>query len=143
MVPTLFGRIQTRIALLAVIGGIWTLIIAPLLPGATSAGAAYRVAFTVLALIIVAGVVWEFVYHFLQQFRWEKDWPTLFGLLTAINEGVVVWLLARYVLPPDLRPSAIAFAILFTTTWLIVWLVANGPIRAVFPHWRFNGGRFA
>ena len=23
---------------------------------------------------------WEFLYHGLQQFRWEKDWPTLFGL---------------------------------------------------------------
>jgi hypothetical protein len=32
MVPTLYGRIQTRIVLLAVVGGLWTLIITPLLP---------------------------------------------------------------------------------------------------------------
>ena len=32
MVPTLYGRIQTRIVLLIVVGGIWTLIITPFLP---------------------------------------------------------------------------------------------------------------
>ena len=37
---------------------------------------------------------WEFVYHFLQQFRWEKDWPSLFGLVTGVNEGALVWVLA-------------------------------------------------
>ncbi len=28
------------------------------------------------------------------QFRWEKDWPTMFGYLTGINEGIVAYLVA-------------------------------------------------
>ncbi len=55
MLPTLNGRIQTR--------------------------------------VIVLGVGWELIYHLIRQFRWEKDWPTLFGLLTAVKEGALLWLL--------------------------------------------------
>ena len=39
--------------------------------------------------------MWEFVYHLLQQFRWEKDWPTLFGLLVGIPEGLLAYAVAR------------------------------------------------
>ena len=35
-----------------------------------------------------------------------------------------------------------AFLIHFTTTWLLVWFVVNGPIRVLLPRWRFRGGRF-
>lgn len=41
MVTTLGGRIQTRIAVLAVIGGLWTLFITPLLPGLGDLSTAY------------------------------------------------------------------------------------------------------
>jgi hypothetical protein len=44
----------------------------------------FCVAFLVLLAVAVLGVVWELIYHFLMQFRWEKDWPTLFGLLTLV-----------------------------------------------------------
>ena len=33
------------------------------------------------------------------------------------------------------------FLVQFLTTWLLVWLVANGPMRVPFVHWRFRGGR--
>ena len=42
MLPTLNGRIQTRIFLLLVVGGIWTLLITPMLPPGASLSAAYR-----------------------------------------------------------------------------------------------------
>ncbi len=35
-----------------------------------------------------------------------------------------------------------AFLIQFITTWLVVWLVANGPVQIFFSRWRFRGGRF-
>lgn len=99
MLPTLWGRIQTRVLVLGILGGVWTLVLIPFLwllsPGSPSAADVLRVAYTVLFTVIVLGVAWEFVYHFLQQFRWEKDWPTLFGLVTAINEGVVAWLVVH------------------------------------------------
>ena len=96
----------------------------------------------VLLVVLVLGVLWEFVYHGIQQFRWEKDWPTLFGLLTGIPEGLLVWFLfAGGAIPwVDSLPGP-AFAIHFASTWLIVWLVANGPMRVPFIHWRINGGR--
>ncbi|MEJ3654625.1 hypothetical protein WEH80_16790 [Actinomycetes bacterium KLBMP 9759] len=145
MLPTLNGRIQTRIFLLAVVGGIWTLLISPVLPGLGGAGIGeiYRMTFTVLVTTIVLGIGWELIYHFIQQFRWEKDWPTLFGLVTVLNEGALVWLLLTFgIVPglPDGVPLA-AFVILFATTWVIVWLIANGPMRVPFIHWRFRGGR--
>jgi len=143
VVPTLYGRIQTRIVLLIVVGGIWTLIITPFLPTGQSLSASYRTTFLVLLTVLVLGVLWEFVYHGLQQFRWEKDWPTFFGLLTMINEGIVVWLFLSAGLVPGVDDVPLsAFLIQFITTWLVVWLVANGPVQIFFSRWRFRGGRF-
>ncbi|MGH3825253.1 MAG: hypothetical protein ACRDRA_20805 [Pseudonocardiaceae bacterium] len=142
MVPTLGGRIQTRIAVLAVIGGLWTLAITPILPGLGDLSTAYRGTFAVLLTVLVLGVGWEFVYHFLQQFRWEKDWPTLFGLLTGINEGVLVWVLLELGSVPGVPPIPwLAFIIDFSTVWLVTWLWVNGPMRVPFIRWRFRGGK--
>lgn len=144
MLPTLNGRIQTRIFLLVVVGGLWTLIITPALPGLTGELAAdYRTTFAVLVTTIVLGIGWELVYHFIQQFRWEKDWPTLFGLVTVVPEGVLIWFLLQLgVVPGPAGPVPLpAYVILFLSTWILVWLAANGPMRVPFIHWRFRGGR--
>jgi hypothetical protein len=139
MLPTLHGRIQTRIFMLAVFGGLVTLVLTPFLPGDPS----YRITYLVLATVTVLGVAWEFVYHWLQQFRWEKDWPTLFGLVTAINEGVLVWLPLRLEWVPGIDgvPPFSAFLILFLVVWLVVWVWVNGPMRVPLIRWRFRGGR--
>ncbi|GAC68656.1 hypothetical protein [Gordonia soli] len=145
MVPTLWGRLQSRVLVLGIVGGVWTILIGPLLPDGAPLGTTYRVAFTVLATVIVLGLVWELLYHLLQQFRWEKDWPTLFGLVTGINEGILAWIVVSAVplLPDGVELSPLGFSVQFVTTWLLVWAIQNGPLRAVFPHWRFDGGRFA
>ncbi|MGK8488219.1 hypothetical protein [Nocardia asiatica] len=146
MLPTLNGRIQTRLLALSVIGFVVALIITPVLPtGPLSIGQAYRVTLSVLLATVLVGVLWELLYHFLQQFRWEKDWPTLFGFVTILNEGALMWVLVRYttvVLPEHLRPSLTAFLIQFVVTWMVFWLIVNGPMRVVFHRWRFQGGRF-
>ena len=141
MTPTLNGRIQTRIFLMLTVGVVWTLLITPVLPTGASLGDSYGATFSVLLLVTVLGVLWELVYHGLQQFRWEKDWPTLFGLLTAVPEGLLVWfLIAGGATWLDGMPGA-AFLMHFVTTWLLVWLTANGPMRVPFVHWRNAGGR--
>lgn len=146
MLPTLNGRIQTRVLALGVIGCFVALIITPLLPtGSLSLGQSYRVTLSILLATVLVGVLWELLYHFLQQFRWEKDWPTLFGFLTMVNEGALMWVLVRYttvVLPESLHPSLTAFLIQFIVTWIVFWLIVNGPMRVVFHRWRFQGGRF-
>ena len=94
MLPTLNGRIQTRIFVLA--RGRRPVDAADHAAAARAPAPladAYTTTFVVLLTVAVLGVGWELVYHLLQQFRWEKDWPTFFGLITAINEGVLVWLL--------------------------------------------------
>ncbi|MEV6253236.1 hypothetical protein ACIHAX_15005 [Nocardia sp. NPDC051929] len=146
MLPTLNGRIQTRLLALSVIGFVVALLITPFLPtGSSSIGQAYRVTLSVLLATVLVGVLWELLYHLLQQFRWEKDWPTLFGLVTILNEGALIWVLVRYttvVLPEHLRPPLAAFLIQFVVTWIAFWLIVNGPMRVVFHRWRFQGGRF-
>ncbi len=141
MTPTLPGRIQTRIFALAVVGGLWTLVVSPFLPGMGALGDVYEATFAVLAVVLILGVGWELVYHGLQQFRWEKDWPTLFGLLTGINEGLLTWVAveAGWIIAAEVPVDA--YAIHFSTTWLAVFLFVNGPIRVPFPRWRYRGGR--
>ena len=95
-----------------------------------------------LVAVAVLGVGWEFIYHGLQQFRWEKDWPMSFGLLTALNEGVLVYVLAQSRVVPFLNPVAPApFVIDFLAVWIGTWLFVNGPMRVPLLHWRFLGGR--
>lgn len=142
MVPTLFGRIQTRIFVIAVIGGLWAILISPLLPGGGTTGDKYRTMYAILLIVLFIGVAWEFVYHGIQQFRWEKDWPTLFGLLLGIPEGIVAFLVARTgILSAAEQVSVAAFVVGFGTIWFVTWLFVNGPMRIFTVHWRFNGGR--
>jgi hypothetical protein len=143
MVPTLPGRIQTRIYLLATVGSIVTALLTPLLslPGPVSA--AYRTTYIILASVLVVGIGWELLYHLLMQWRWEKDWPSLFGLVTGVPEGILIWiLLAAHAVPGISAPPPLsAYLTDFIVVWLCVWLVSQGPMRIPFIRWRFHGGR--
>lgn len=149
MTPSFIGRVQTRLFLLGTVGVVWTLLVTPLLPsndglpGESRIGDLYSTTFGALVTIAVVGVVvWEPIYHGLQQLRWEKDWPILFGLLTGIPEGLVAWAIVReMVMDSTTVPSDATFWWHFCTTWVIVWLVANGPLRVVLIRWRYRGGR--
>ncbi|HUG86149.1 MAG TPA: hypothetical protein VMM13_16415 [Euzebya sp.] len=154
MTPTLFGRIQTKLFLLLVIAPLWTLIITvalvPLVSGTDAEmQASYLTvlwnAIQVLFWVAAVGILWEFLWHALQQLRWEKDWPLLFGLLQFIPEGVLVFFLVN---PNFLGlttgggvPTA-AFLVHFITTVWVTFLYINGPHRIFFIKWRFEGGRF-
>ncbi|MFC6879231.1 MULTISPECIES: hypothetical protein [Actinomadura] len=144
MIPTLFGRIQTRIFTLGTVGVVLTALITPVLPGTGgSLGAAYRVAYLILLAVAVVGVGWELLYHLLMQFRWDKDWPTLFGLLTIVPEGALMWALLRYELVPGIggKVATSTFLTMFVFVWCGVWLFSNGPMRVPFVQWRLRGGR--
>lgn len=153
MTPSLFGRIQTRIVMLLTVGVLATLVITPFLPmdrapGVSrlgSLGASYAITFSALAIVVVLGVaIWEPLYHLLQQFRWEKDWPTLFGLLTGINEGILTYYVLMWIgpKPTDVAIPVSGFVIDFTFVWLMTFLFVNGPMRVMSLRWRFRGGRF-
>jgi hypothetical protein len=139
MLPTLNGRIQTRIFMLVVFGGLITLAITPVLPHDPD----YRTTFLVLATVLVLGILWELVYHLIQQFRWEKDWPTMLALLTGITEGALVWLVLELGLVPGIDdPMPLStFVVMFGIVWVVIWLWIAGPMRVPLIHWRFFGGR--
>ncbi len=147
MIPTLRGRIQTRIFAVLVIGGIWTAIITPFLPAmpeGLTRGEQYKMTYSILLAVCVVGVLWELVYHYGQQWRWEKDWPTQFGLLTGINEGILIGLLLRAGWIPGVPypgPPIVTWVTDFATTWIVIFLFLNGPMKVVFLRWRFRGGR--
>ena len=140
MIPTLAGRIQTRLFLLGTVGLAWTIVVVPFLPkGGVSLGHTY--AATILTLFIVAlfGIGWELLYHLIQQYRWEKDWPVLYALVEGITEGILAFLVVDALIA--LGPSPVTFFCHFVSTWILVWLCAIGPMRMVLLRWRFNGGR--
>lgn len=168
MTPVLLGRIQTRLFVLGTVGVLWTLIISPFLFISTPDGLemvltidsmggpnpvlqTYKLTFAALAITAVFGCLfWEPLYHFLMQFRWEKDWPAFFHLLSGIPEGISTFLLLHVaVLNPfgDIGPDkeqyvpGLAYIFLFASTWIITWLAANGPMKIFFIRWRFFGGR--
>jgi hypothetical protein len=150
--PNFVGRLQTRIFLLAVIGVPVVLLVGFFLPVRTAPGASSSEIradvweaglFTLLVVAVVGCVLWEPIYHWLQQYRWEKDWPTFFGLLTGINEGILTYYIVREIGPtPEFaKVEAGGFTLLFALVWLATWLFANGPMRVLFVRWRFRAGR--
>lgn len=145
---TLNGRLQTRLFLLLVVGVVWTIAISPALPRPAWAplSMVYRITFQALGIVAAAGIAWELLYHGLQQFRWNRDWPSIFALITGVNEGIATWVILHVlgIIPGTAglaSPIWPLFVIHFTTTWFLVWLVAQGPLRVAFPRWRFRGGR--
>lgn len=153
MTPTISGRIQTKLFLLFIIAPIWTLVInfvlVPLVSGSDadmqpSYWTVYWNAVQVLAWVAVLGILWELLWHGLQQFRWEKDWPILYGLLQYVPEGALVFFVVNpnfLGLTTDGGVPTGAFLVHFVTTVLVTWLWVVGPHRMFFIRWRYQGGR--
>jgi hypothetical protein len=148
MTPTLSGRIQTRLLLLALIGAPWTAIVTPILPrpGWVPLSMLYDIMFRGLGLVAIVGIAWEVAYHAVQQLRWDKDWPSLLQLLVMVNEALVIWLIlhATGTIPGTAAitaPLVPAYTIFFASTWTLIWLAMHGPLRVVALRWRFEGAR--
>ena len=161
MTPVLLGRIQTRIFVTLFVGLPWTILITPFLLLSTPDGYklalsidgglddAYKLTLAALFITMVFGCLfWEPMYHFLMQFRWEKDWPAFFHLLSVFPECLTTFLLLHIgflnpVTAGDGKPyvPVLAYLFLFFSTWIITWLAANGPMKIFFVRWRFFGGR--
>jgi hypothetical protein len=134
--PTLAGRWQTRIALFATLGLLITLIFV-VLTGRT----VFLFALLYLALF---GLAWDLIYTILQRFRWDRDWPPIFAWLAAVWEGVFLFALAAVVALPGIDPGGlplVPFVLHYGLVWITIFLWTQGPMRALFPFWRFHGGR--
>lgn len=134
MTPELAGRIQTRLFLFSTIG------VVVMLPFALAFGFDL---YAGLFYIMVLGFGWDCIYHRLTLFRWERDWPTSVQFISGIWEGLFFYLLTTVVDIPPFNGAARAgaFWIAYPVTFLAIFLASQGPLRVVFPHWRWNGGR--
>jgi len=132
MTPVLIGRWQTRFLLFGTVGLLVTLIFAwfyGIMP------------LVVLAYVFGIGLVWDFLYDKAQiHLRWDQDWPPLFQLISGIVEGIVIWLLILFGLGPDVHFDI--FVLHYSAVWLAVFLGTQGPLRILFPRWRYHGGRW-
>jgi hypothetical protein len=136
MTPTLFGRWQTRLLLFATAGVLGTL------PFAIVYG--NSVFFTLLIYVALMGLGWDIFYNYLQTFRWDHDWPTVFQLLAGIGEAIAIALLMSTVGLPGV-PVGLPlelFALHYSLVWLLVFCASQILMRIVFPRWRFRGGQW-
>jgi hypothetical protein len=136
MTPTLRGRWQTRLVLLLTVGvGITALF-----------GVLYQdfgAAFSTLGYILALGLVWDVVYNYFQTWRWDHDWSPALYLATGIWEAVILWVLIRYSgLPGIPNANPILFIFHYGTLWVATMLLMFGPLRVIFPRWRFRGGQW-
>lgn len=137
MTMTLYGRWQTRALVLWTAGLLITLLF----------GLAYGDLLTPLALLLyvtLLGLGWDALYHYLQGFRWEGDWPPLFQLFGGLAEGLLVWALASGGGLPGVSPALTfgQFAAHYLTVLLVALALMLGPVKTVFPRWRYRGGQW-
>ncbi|MDT9340352.1 hypothetical protein VV11_013190 [Trichodesmium erythraeum 21-75] len=133
MTPTLFGRWQTRLLLLATVGILITIPFGEL------------IYFLVLGYIAVLGLFWDILYDLLQKFRWDRDWPGIYQLLAAIWEAIFLLFIAKTIDLPLLEMSDFKitnFALHYSLVWLGLYIVSQTVMRIYFPRWRFRGGRW-
>jgi hypothetical protein len=143
MTPTLFGRWQTRLLLLATVGFLVTLLFAT---GVIGSGA-NSVYFWILGYVAVFGLGWDIVYNYLQKFRWDRDWPAAFQLMAGIWEFIFIACLVKFFgfLPiplPKEELSLFWLVIHYSVVWLAVFIVSQSLMRILFPRWRFRGGQW-
>ena len=87
-------------------------------------------------------MLWELGYHLLQQFRRDKDWPSIFSLLAVVPEGLLIWLLLdTESWFWDIPVIARSLWLLIASLWLIIWAVLSGRIRVLLVRRRWHGGR--
>jgi ABC-type xylose transport system permease subunit len=146
MIATLHGRWQTRLFLLLIVGGIVTLPLGLWFQALANSVMGFIAPYIILAMVILFGLVWDIVYNYLQTRRWERDWPPVFQVINGIIEAIFVWgvlLLWKRLLPDaSLNVPAWQFITHYTIVWVVTFLFSQGPMRILFPRWRFNGGQF-
>ena len=141
MTPSLMGRWQTRIALLGTLGLLITVLYMWIFGFLGNAN--FWTLPLVLGYVALFGLVWDLIYTYFQGFRWDRDWPLSFVFCQGIVEGILVFILFRFNLLPGLTyhdGDLIRFVLDYGTVWLVTYWWLFGPMRILFPRWRFKGG---
>lgn len=140
MTPTLIGRWETRLAMLATWGALITLLFA-LFNGPEGFNETF---FYVLVYVLVFGFAWDFAFILVQRLRWDRDWPAVFQVVSGVLEGALIFVLIRLTGLPGIPEDGVAlgtFLAHYGLVWLVTFIWVQGPMRALLPRWRFTGGR--
>ncbi|GAA6624042.1 hypothetical protein [Scytonema sp. NUACC26] len=140
MTPTLFGRWQTRLLLLATVGTVVSLPFAIGLIGSYPS-AAY---FWILTYVAIFGLGWDVVYDQIQKYRWDRDWPAAYQLFAGIWEMIFIWFAVGIfrILPISSYPPVGVFLQHYSVVWLAIFIVSQSLMRIIFVRWRFRGGQW-
>lgn len=140
MTPTLLGRWQTRILLMETVGLLITLLFCA---GVISPGGVTY--FWVLQYVTLLGLGWDVLYIYLQQYRWDQDWPAALQWLAAFWEGLFIVLVlnvAQIPLPGVSEFDLGWFFAHYSLIWVGVFMASQSMMRILFPRWRFRGGQW-
>jgi hypothetical protein len=142
MTPTLFGRWQTRLLLLATVG---VLVSVPFSIGLIGSNPG-KVYFWILAYVAIFGIGWDVLYDYLQKFRWDRDWPAAFQLLSGLWELFFVFCgVKAFGLPIPIPKESLPpwlFLLHYSIVWLAVFIASQSLMRILFVRWRFRGGQW-
>ncbi len=140
MTPTLFGRWQTRLLLLATVG---VLVSVPFALGLVGSPRE-PVYFFIVAYVAIFGLIWDVVYDQLQKYRWDRDWPAAYQLLAGVWEMVFVFCGVKLIGLPAVSKELpiIWFLVHYSVVWLAVFITSQSLMRIIFPRWRFHGGQW-
>ncbi|NJK40706.1 MAG: hypothetical protein HC934_03830 [Acaryochloridaceae cyanobacterium SU_2_1] len=142
MTPTLLGRWQTRLLLMETVGLLITLIFC----GGGFGSPGGPIFFWLLQYLVLFGLAWDYLYIFLQSYRWDQDWPAAFQWLAALWEGLFIILvvdLAEFKLPGTAADWDTGwFLFHYSFVWIAIFIVSQSLMRVIFPRWRFRGGQW-
>lgn len=142
MTPTLFGRWQTRIFLLATIGVIFSLPFYFGFLGGHEGDVSY---FFVILYVAIFGIIWDILYDYLQKMLWDHDWPGVLQLLAGVFEGFFLFLVISLIGLPGIRRYQFDLFIFikhYSLVWLAIYVSSWIIMRVLFPRWRFRGGEW-
>jgi hypothetical protein len=138
MTPTLFGRWQTRLLLLATIGVLVSL------PFAIADAGNAAIYFGVIGYVAIFGIIWDVVYDRIQKYRWDRDWPAVYQLFAGIWEMLFVLcgvkLIGLPAIPKELPLDK--FLLHYSAVWLGVFIASQTLMRILFVRSRFRGGQW-
>lgn len=140
MTPTLFGRWQTR-ALLFLTEGMFITFFFGLIGAIGGGFLGFIGPFIILLFVMFTGFGWDILYTLLQKLRWDRDWPPAFSFIAGIIEFVPAFILA-FLLSQGRAGSIILGIFHYWFVWWVVFWTALGPMRILFPRWRFKGGQW-
>lgn len=137
MTPTFLGRLQTRFLLLLTVGlfvtfmwalfaGIWFFTLF-----------AFFQPFLVLVFVLFAGIGWDLLFTLAQRLRWDRDWPPFLQWLAGLLEMFPAWIFAALIGVPWWL-----FLLHYWSVWSAIFVATQGPMRVIFPRWRYDGGRW-